>query len=269
MWDTSADRPVGAIYLARDGLITVGAAGATNTSGKGGPLNTSRGQIPLDAANRYVISIEAANDGVGEPWPNAQLDSYLRMVRALCDRYGLKVAYGDVHSHWEWTTRKVDPAGNSPYATGGNKWNMDAFRADVSAVGAPPPPNPDPPTNPATPIPGGSDVFHPLNPPIRNSDTRAFGGDGVGAGVYVFGLNPAIPKDAIAVALNVAAVEPKAAGFLTVWPDGPRPDTSCVNFPKGGAWNGAVVSGVVNHGFSIYTNVTTHLIADVTGYWTP
>ena len=72
MWNGSPDRPVGAIYLARDGKVTVGAAGATNTSGKGGPLNTSSGTIPLDAANRYVISIEAANNGTGQQWPVVQ-----------------------------------------------------------------------------------------------------------------------------------------------------------------------------------------------------
>ena len=129
MWRGSPDKPVGAIYLARDGKVTVGAAGATNTSGKGGPLRTSKGNIPLDAANRYVISIEAANNGTGEQWPQAQIDAYLKMVNALCAHYGLLVQPGDVNAHFEWTSRKIDPAGASPYASGGAKdrWNMDSL----------------------------------------------------------------------------------------------------------------------------------------------
>ena len=138
MWNGSPDRPIGAIYLARDGRVTIGAAGATNTSGKGGPLGTSRGTIPLDAANRYVISIEAANNGTGQVWPKEQTDAYVKLVRALCDAYGIKVQPGDVHAHFEWTSRKIDPAGSSVYATGANKWDMNWFRSDVAKPTVPP-----------------------------------------------------------------------------------------------------------------------------------
>ena len=37
MWQNSPDRPIGTMLLDRAGLVTVGAAGATNTQGKGGP----------------------------------------------------------------------------------------------------------------------------------------------------------------------------------------------------------------------------------------
>ena len=262
IWRNAADRPIGAIYLARDGLVTVGAAGATNTSGKGGPRATTRGTIPKDDANRYVLSIEAANNGVGEHWPTAQINAYKRLVRALCDAYGLAVA--DVHAHWEWTTRKTDPAGNSPYASGAAKWNMDAFRRDVAALGTPPEP-------PAQPIPGVNDMFYPINP-FRNSDTRVFGGDGVAAGTYTFGLNPDVfPADVAAIALTVTAIGFRSPGFVTVWPHGqPRPDTSVVNYTTNGiAHNGAVLVGVDGlAGFNIYTNAPAHLICDVSGYWT-
>jgi N-acetylmuramoyl-L-alanine amidase len=147
MWSNPAndDGPVGAIYLARSGAVTVGAAGATNCQGKGGPWSTSRGTIPVDSGNRYALAIEAANRGDGEPWPSAQTDAYVELVAALVEWYGLE--YGDVMSHWEWvappptTGRKIDPAGNSPWATGAASWNMDAFRATVA--GAPPPPHPN------------------------------------------------------------------------------------------------------------------------------
>ena len=153
MWDsTSGDQPIGALYLARDGIITVGAAGATNTQGKGGPWDLSTGLIPKDQGNAYGLAIEAANAGTGEPWPAAQTDAYLVACRALCAAYGLDPAR-DVLSHWEWCEpscpgRKIDPAGPSPWADGADRWDMGGFRFDV--VGAP---IPDPPTDPTDPGP--------------------------------------------------------------------------------------------------------------------
>jgi len=157
MWDsTSGDQPIGALYLARDGRITVGAAGATNTQGKGGPWTLSTGTIPKDQGNSYGIAIEAANGGTGEPWPAAQTDAYIVACRALCHAYGLDPAR-DVLAHWEWVEpscpgRKVDPVGPSPWAAGAQSWNMDAFRADVTGGEPPDPGTPEPP-DPGTPWP--------------------------------------------------------------------------------------------------------------------
>lgn len=149
MWRNAPDRPIGACYLSRDGRWTVGAAGATNTSGRGGPLTTSRGTIPADSANRFVLSIEAANRGDGEVWSDVQLASYVAGVSALALAYlgqGLGEP-GDVHGHHEWTARKIDPAGQSWYASGRNKWDMRRFRDDVAIAGQPlPPPQPENPT---------------------------------------------------------------------------------------------------------------------------
>jgi len=131
MWRNSPNEPVGAVYLARDGRWTVGAAGATNTQGKGGPYTTSKGTTPLNAANRYWISIEAANAGTGEAWPVAQQDSYVKGCAALCEAYGFDPTR-DVIAHFEWTNRKIDPFGPSKWA-GHAKWDMPAFRADVAA----------------------------------------------------------------------------------------------------------------------------------------
>lgn len=131
-WENSADRPIGAVWLHSDGHIMVGAAGATNTQGKGGPYRTSRGTIPVDEGNKYMISIEASNDGIGQRWPDVQLDAYVKMCAALCHAYGLLPS--DVIAHFEWTNRKIDPAGPSWYANGNQSWDMDLFRADVSVA---------------------------------------------------------------------------------------------------------------------------------------
>ena len=71
----------------RYGVVIVGAAGATNCQGSGGGhVVTSIGTIPLDCGNAYGIAIEAANNGTGEPWPSAQTDAYVKLVRGAVRR---------------------------------------------------------------------------------------------------------------------------------------------------------------------------------------
>jgi hypothetical protein len=151
-WYNADTRPIGAILLDRTGMIHVGCAGATNTSGKGGPRHSSRGVIPLDSGNRNVIAIEAANDGVGEPWPTVQCENYVRLCAALVkgasrETPGVPLGAGDVHAHREWAPlRKVDTRGPSPWADGATEaWNMDAFRGAVFLTLLPPAPPPPPP----------------------------------------------------------------------------------------------------------------------------
>ena len=140
-WVTCGDGPVGAIYLGRAGEIVVGAAGATNCVGKGGPWNLSRGTVPKDQGNQNTISIEAGNAGDGsEAWPAAQQDAYIALVRALCQGYGFDPSR-DVLSHYEWCLptcpgRKIDPAGPSRWGSinAAGTWNMDAFRAELATT---------------------------------------------------------------------------------------------------------------------------------------
>jgi len=105
----SDDAPIANLYLARDGVVYVCAAGATNTNGKGGPYRTSKGVVPLDQMNTHAVSIEAANDGVGETWPAAQIDAYFALSNTLTERLELQPADLCHHSAWA-PTRKIDPA---------------------------------------------------------------------------------------------------------------------------------------------------------------
>ena len=139
MWENCEDRPVGAIYLARDGQVTVGAAGATNCQGKGGPLTTSSGTIPKDKGNCFLIAVEAANAGTGEAWPTVQQDSYVLLVGLLCDAYGL--APGDVFGHYDYCQpscpgRKVDPAGPSRFGAvnPSGTWDIARFRGELIPI---------------------------------------------------------------------------------------------------------------------------------------
>jgi hypothetical protein len=161
-WRTATDRPIGAMHLGSDGRVVVGAAGATNTQGKGGPVRTSQGLIPLNQGNLYMLSIEASNNGVGEVWPEVQQEAYRVLCKKLCDELGLEPLQ-DIIAHFEWTTRKIDPAGNSRYATGGNKWDMNLFRSDVTHELAPlPPPVVIPPTPTPTPTPEPTPIPQPV-----------------------------------------------------------------------------------------------------------
>jgi hypothetical protein len=135
MWNNPSNEnsPVGSLYLARDGQVVIGCAGAANTAGKGGPWTNSKGTVPLDQGNSNTINIEAGNNGVGEQWPTAQQDAYVELCARLCAYYDFD-PLRDIYAHFEWApTRKIDPAGNSRYASGGSMWNMDLFRGDVEA----------------------------------------------------------------------------------------------------------------------------------------
>ena len=70
-----------------------------------------------------------------------------------------------------------------------------------------------------------------------------------------------------AVVLNVTAVNPVAAGFLTVWPAGqPRPLASAVNFDGGEVVPNAVtVQVAADLRVAVYSPVATDLVIDVLG----
>ena len=250
MWQNSPNEPVGAIYLARDGVVTIGAAGATNTQGKGGPWTNSKGQTtPLDAANSYWISIEAANAGTGEAWPVAQQDAYVTLCAALCDTYDLAPA--DVQAHFEWTNRKIDPAGNSRYATGGNKWNMPQFRGDVSAaMGSGPPP--------------GDDEVTALQTPIRWFDSRSSGDRWIKNLSHTITLPASIGNPA-QVQLNLTVVDGATNGYLRAW-TGPEPETSNVNFgARDAISNLALVKVGADRKINFRPNQDCHVICDIQG----
>lgn len=109
MCSGSPDAPIANLLLARDGEVWVLAAGATNTNGKGGPVGFSKGVVPQDSMNTYAVSIEAANNGVGEAWPQAQIDAYFTLNNMLARRLGLNP--DDCCTHQEYAPdRKIDPA---------------------------------------------------------------------------------------------------------------------------------------------------------------
>ncbi len=108
--------------------------------------------------------------------------------------------------------------------------------------------------------------------PTRLLDTRS--GAPVGAGqareLAVIGAAE-VPAGATAVAVTVTAVDPGAAGYVTVWPQGQqRPEVSTLNVPTAGATvaNLALVPVGASGRISLFAESTTHLLVDVVGYVT-
>ncbi len=147
--------PIANILLARDGTAWVLAGGATNTNGSGsGDIHTSRGVVPHDAMNTYAIGMEIQNSGVGEPYPQVQIDAAFQLSNALTAAYGL--AANDVGTHNEYAPdRKIDPATTTavegpwqPAAvTSSGTWSLDDVRFECArrAFGTDPvPPQPQP-----------------------------------------------------------------------------------------------------------------------------
>src|ERR1039458_4280236 len=112
--------------------------------------------------------------------------------------------------------------------------------------------------------------------PYRVADTRTSSplAGGATLNVQVTGAASGVPVGATAAVLNVTAVDPTAAGFLTVWPEGttPMPVVSNLNFAAG-----TVVPNLVTVGLSltapagmvsIYLNTgSTNVVVDVEGYY--
>jgi hypothetical protein len=114
--------------------------------------------------------------------------------------------------------------------------------------------------------------------PVRALDTR----NGTGAALarvaqggqvslQITGSN-GVPNDATGVVLNVTAVSPNVAGYVTVYPNGvPRPEASNLNFVPGDTVPNLVIVGIGSAGkVNLFNaNGTVDLIADIVGYYSP
>lgn len=103
------DAPLANLYIQRDGTVWVLAAGATNTNGKGNSIKFSRGTVPQDSMNTRALGIECGNDGVGERWPQAQIDAMFKTSNVCNAQFGNRP--DDIATHQFYApTRKIDPA---------------------------------------------------------------------------------------------------------------------------------------------------------------
>ncbi len=150
----------------------------------------------------------------------------------------------------------------------------ELFSVAVSSSTAPPPP---PPPSPPV-LPDGASAFTPLTPFRVFESREGEPGPGpkgvIGAGgsvdVQVGGVGD-VPANAAAVVLNVTATGSLAPGFVTVWPTGSdRPLASSLNLTAANQTRPNMVIVPLGAGgkVSMFSQAGTHLVADVTGYFT-
>ena len=123
--------PLSNFGLQRDGTVVIIAAGRCNHGGDARPSGTVAG----GNANDLYASVEAYNDGVGEPWNAVQYNAYVLLAATL----SLKITKNSVETvrgHKEWSvTGKIDPT-----------FDMNVFRDKVELKMNPPAPKPKPKT---------------------------------------------------------------------------------------------------------------------------
>jgi len=131
------------------------------------------------------------------------------------------------------------------------------------------------PSTPPVTVAPGVEGFNPLGP-TRLFDTRSGslvgnGGEGGAPLVFRVGGVAGVPVSGVsAVALNVTVTGGSAGGYVTVYPcSSGRPVASNVNFSAGATVANAVVAPFGAGELCFYVSGATHLIADVSGYFTP
>jgi hypothetical protein len=115
---------------------------------------------------------------------------------------------------------------------------------------------------------------------LSGSDAQCNGVAGAGERLKAAGTldvqvatNNGIPAGATAAVLNVTVVNPSAAGYLTVYPQGAaQPFTANVNYTVGQTTGNRVIVPVSTTGatpgqVSIYSKEAAHVVVDVSGYY--
>lgn len=182
--------PISQLYIDRNGVVWIVAAGAANHAGKGGPVSPTSPApwLKKDEANRYTIGIEMANDGVGEVWPVKLLEAAITLGAVLTRHYRFPLERNIGHRDWcgpgtSTPGRKIDPMGSwadGPAWPTGTTWGpfgqpLTTFRSLIAQRIAqldhdeadPPRPVPPIPTPPPPPPPAATGELY----------TRAIPGD--------------------------------------------------------------------------------------------
>jgi hypothetical protein len=277
-WETAGSRPIGSVIVDRKGDWIVGAAGATNTQGKGGPVTTTKGVIPKNAGNRYFLSVEPENDGIGQSWPTKQLRSLVIGIAALAIHTGLEAR--DVLAHFEWTDpgesvykgtkRKIDPAdvsGQSKYAIDNavypGMFDMRLFRLDVEAE-----------MHYQRSINnGGAEKimdFYEVKAGHPRIDTRDNKVLLKGRARYTFDIGPGVSSEATHAMVTVTAVQAEGKGYVTiVKPGAPMRGKSVLNYPHKSLMSAIANTTLIslsNRKFDILVSADCHILVEALSY---
>ncbi len=162
--------------------------------------------------------------------------------------------------------------GNLVVALSNNAWQMDPLALDTPTLYQPrlfelaaPAALPAPPLAASTEPLG----FVPTSPPIRAIDTRN-GARLAARQTLRVSLAGTVAGDARAAVIDLAAVNPVGAGYLTAWScDEAMPTTSNLNYLAGATRaTHAVVTLAADASICVFTMVDADVIVDVTGSYT-
>jgi hypothetical protein len=110
---------------------------------------------------------------------------------------------------------------------------------------------------------GSGGVRYTPSTPSRLADTRSSGRLGDGGQLVV-----TVPGGGRAAAVSVTAVNPRAAGFVTVAPCGTRPLASSLNYVAGDLVTNLADTALDGAGrLCITTSAATDLVVDLAGVW--
>jgi subtilisin family serine protease len=124
--------------------------------------------------------------------------------------------------------------------------------------------------------PGTGAGYVALDPPVRDLDTRTGNGPRLGplTGNFAFGLEAGryygVPADAAAAMLNITAVAPTTAGYITIYPNTQAlPVSANLNFGTGEIVGNAAIGGLgTDARIALYnSNGLTHIVSDLAGYF--
>jgi len=124
--------PLCQVLWARNGTAVIIATGRANHAGEGRYPDGVRND------NGHSIGHECENNGLGEPWPQRQLENIQRGMAAIAKHNGWPMTgtwAGRVQGHREYApTRKIDPANvNLPAFRRGISTALGGFRMDDEA----------------------------------------------------------------------------------------------------------------------------------------
>ena len=274
-WVYAPAEPIGAMWIHTDGRVHFGAAGATNTQGtqldSDPRIQTSKGLMPHKRGNYYTFSIEMSNNGLGEVWTWAQLQTLEKVLVILCKYYNLD-PMSDIVSHWRYTARKNDPRGPTPShpswggTSGLNEWNDTNVGTTIARLSAPPPP-PVPPTTPPQ-IPSEEDMAtQVINKRLYDSRPKtAYSGSKTAADTTVT-LNAGLPAGTRTCKIRLTTVESNGPGWAVLWGKGGKPQSSSHNQVPGQAVGSSTDVALEDDGsFHAYFSVPTHIIFDINSY---
>ena len=273
-------------------IISIAGSG---TSGDGGPATTAQLNAPVGVAVDAASNIDIVDTFTNRirkvlvaTAPSAPAKpSVVAGNASVAVAWSAPAAGGSAITGY---TATATPGGAVCSTTGALSYTMSgltngtAYTVTVTATNAigtsPASPASDPatPTAPTPPPPGGSGFK--VSSPYRLFDTRSSEPDGAvtitkqsvtGGTILEVQMtgNAGIPTTgAGTVAMNVTVDQPTANGYITTYPCGTRPTASNLNYTADQTIANTVITPISDTGtVCFYAHGTTHLIADLTGWF--